>query len=101
MVEGGEDRAGKDVSPAAAAAADTKDAAAAAAISLLIREHVVHAHVLALPPQEIRKAPHAAAVARRRLGGTKPHSHRLSCAVLWLWLAHPLLSSCKLQECGL
>ena len=65
MVERREDRAGKDVSPAAAAAASASNTDAAAVFGLR-REHVVHARVPALPPQETWEA----AAASRHLG---PH----------------------------
>lgn len=75
-VEGGEDGAGEDVSPAALALTYTYTDAAAVVPFLLRREHVVHAHVLALPAHEIRQgrqAIGAAAVGRRQLGAWKHH----------------------------
>ena len=57
VVEGREDGAGKDVSPAASGAAANTDATA---VLRLLREHVVHARVPVLPPQEPRQAAAAA-----------------------------------------
>jgi hypothetical protein len=89
MVERREDGASKDVSPAAAADAANTDATT---VLRLLREHVVHARVPVLPPQEPRQA----AAGGRHLG---PHH---------LCLAQPLRSSsekpgrhpAKVQTCS-
>lgn len=79
-VEGGEDRAGEDVAPAAVAPADADASASAtdAVLLLLLRQHVVHADVLALAAEESREA---AAAGRRRLGAGEPHAFCLSDAL--------------------